>query len=151
MQIDIKGFAALEKAFKDLRVDVQENIAFRSVAAGARVFKEQIQLNVRGLGWDSTRVLEENIAILRVKSPTFPELSYEIGVRGTGKRPKEGGEREAPFYWWFHEFGYTLRDGSHKAATPFVTPAIADGGTQARAFEQMAGVLRRAIAKANKQ
>jgi HK97 gp10 family phage protein len=146
LQFEVTGFAELAQAFKELNVDLQDKVGFQAVAAGAKVFKEQIQANVRSLPWRDSHVLEQNIAILRIKDEKFPELAYEMGVRGTGARGKKG---EAPFYWWFHEFGYTLRDGTHKAPTPFVTPAIADQGTQARALSEMAKVLEKMIAKAN--
>lgn len=148
LQFDITGFAELADQFKELNADLQDKIGFQAVAAGAKVFKEQIQANVRALPWHDTKVLEENIAVLRIKDQKFPELSYEIGVRGTGRRGKKG---QAPFYWWFHEFGYTLRDGTHKAATPFVTPAMADNSTQARALGEMAEVLEKMIQKANRK
>lgn len=143
----IKGFAEMANAFKELNVDIQDKIGFAAVGAGSKAFLERIQLNVRGLPWDNIAALYENVAVLRVRSPKFPEVSYEIGVRGTGAR----GSKDAPFYWWFHEFGYTLRDGTHKEATPFVTPAMADRSTQMEAFNRMRKILAKRIEKANKQ
>jgi HK97 gp10 family phage protein len=124
--VTVRGFAELTNKLGQLKSETQRTIAYAAVSAAARVVKKAAIKNATSYGWADiggqvTGALIQNIANVRKKSQGALFV-YEVGVRhGTVKQIKTGDD---PFYWWFHEFGYTARNGTEVRARPFLAPAI---------------------------
>jgi hypothetical protein len=120
-----------------------KSVSYKATRAGAARIADQFKENIRSAGLVDSGAFLRGVAVARKRTP-----EYEIGVRhGTVKQIKSGDD---PFYWWFHEFGFTHRDGTQVPAKNLLTRAIADQGAQSRAFASLKQSLAKQLLKAFK-
>jgi hypothetical protein len=121
-----------------------QSVSYKAARAGAARISDQFKENIRSAGLIDTGAFLRGVAVARKRGGA----EYEIGVRhGTVKQQKSGDD---PYYWWFHEFGFTKRNGQQEPGKNLLTRAIADTGAQGRAFNSIKASLAKQLTKAFK-